>query len=100
VAGPLDQHGVAGRRREHIAEVAAEAEVAVLREGFPALLPHDEEDPGVPGALAKAAEKLHRADLSVRYAYATAYRRSQKTAAVIAVPPADLERASRLFAGH
>jgi hypothetical protein len=53
-----------------------------------------------PGALAKAAEKLHRAGLSVRYAYATAYRRAQKTAAVIAVPPADLERASRLFAGH
>lgn len=53
-----------------------------------------------PGALAKAAEKLRNAGISVKYAYATAYRRAQKTAAVIAVPPGDLGRASRLFAGH
>lgn len=53
-----------------------------------------------PGALAKAAEKLRNAGINVTYAYATAYRRAQKTAAVIAVPPGDLDRASRLFAGH
>ncbi len=53
-----------------------------------------------PGALAKAAEKLHRAGVSVRYAYATAYRRAQKTAAVIAVSSSDLDRAGRLFAGY
>jgi hypothetical protein len=53
-----------------------------------------------PGALAKAAEKLHKAGVTVIYAYATAYRRAQKTAAVIAVPPGDLQRAGRLFAGY
>ena len=53
-----------------------------------------------PGALAKAAEKLSRAGINVRYAYATAYRRAGKTAAVIAVPSSDLGRASRLFAGQ
>ena len=56
--------------------------------------------PNRPGALAKATEKLSRAGISVRYAYATAYRRGQKTAAVIAVASSDLDRASRLFAGH
>ncbi|MGQ0736250.1 MAG: hypothetical protein ACT4QD_21675 [Acidobacteriota bacterium] len=53
-----------------------------------------------PGALAKAAEKLQRAGIDVKYAYATVYRRAQKTAAVIAVGSSDLDRASRLFAGH
>ena len=53
-----------------------------------------------PGALAKAAEKLARAGIAIRYAHATTYRRAQKTAAVIAVTPADLDRAGRLFAGR
>jgi hypothetical protein len=53
-----------------------------------------------PGALAKAAEKLARAGIAIRYAHATTYRRAQKTAAVIAVAPTDLERAGRLFAGQ
>jgi hypothetical protein len=53
-----------------------------------------------PGALAKAAEKLHRAGINITYAYVTAYRRAHTAAAVIAVPPGDLDRASRLFAGH
>jgi len=53
-----------------------------------------------PGALAKAAEKLHRAGIQIKYAYATAYQRAQKTAAVIAVPPGNFEEASRLFAGY
>ncbi len=50
-----------------------------------------------PGALAKAVEKLARADVDVRYAYATAYTKAQKTAAVIAVGDADLKRAVKLF---
>ncbi len=50
-----------------------------------------------PGALAKTAEKLHRANIDIRYAYATAYAKAQKTAAVIAVAPADLERAERVL---
>jgi hypothetical protein len=53
-----------------------------------------------PGALAKAAEKLARAGIAIRYAHATTYRQAQKTAAVIAVAPPDLERAGRLFAGQ
>ncbi len=53
-----------------------------------------------PGALAKAAEKLAEAGISVRYAYATADRRAGKTAAVIAVAASDLDRASRLFKGQ
>jgi hypothetical protein len=53
-----------------------------------------------PGALAKAAEKLARAGIAIRYAHATSYRQAQKTAAVIAVSPPDLERAGRLFAGR
>ena len=39
-----------------------------------------------PGALARAVEKLARAHIDIRYAYATAHSRAQKTAAVIAVP--------------
>ena len=53
-----------------------------------------------PGALAKATERLARARINIRYAYATSYRRAQRTAAVIAVSAGDLARASRLVAGH
>lgn len=53
-----------------------------------------------PGALARAMEKLHRAAIDVRYLYATASPRAKKTAAVLAVNEADLERAARLLAGH
>jgi hypothetical protein len=49
-----------------------------------------------PGALAKAVEKLARANIDVRYLYATAYTKAQKTAAVIAVAEEDLERAAKL----
>jgi hypothetical protein len=49
-----------------------------------------------PGALAKAVEKLARANIDVRYLYATAYTKAQKTAAVIAVADEDLERAAKL----
>jgi hypothetical protein len=49
-----------------------------------------------PGALAKTVEKLARANVDVRYLYATAYAKAQKTAAVIAVADEDLERASKL----
>jgi hypothetical protein len=49
-----------------------------------------------PGALAKAVEKLARANIDVRYLYATAYTKAQKTAAVIAVADEDVERASKL----
>lgn len=50
-----------------------------------------------PGALARAAEKLARASIDIRYAYATAYSRTQKTAAVIAVKEPDLDRAVKLL---
>jgi hypothetical protein len=50
-----------------------------------------------PGALAKAVEKLARARLDIRYAYATASSRARKTAAVIAVNDADLARAAKLL---
>ena len=50
-----------------------------------------------PGALAKAVEKLAKADIDVRYAYATAYTKAQKTAAVLAVDEKELERAVQLF---
>ncbi len=50
-----------------------------------------------PGALARAVEKLARAGIDIRYAYATAHSRAQKTAAVIAVGPEDLDRADRLL---
>jgi len=51
-----------------------------------------------PGALAKAIEKLAKADIDVRYAYATAFSKAQKTAAVIAVEESQLDRADKLFA--
>ena len=50
-----------------------------------------------PGALAKAVEKLARARISIRYAYATASPRTKTTAAVVAVTEADLPRALKLF---
>ena len=49
-----------------------------------------------PGALARAVEKLARANIDVRYLYATAYTKAQKTAAVIAVAEEDLEKAAKL----
>lgn len=50
-----------------------------------------------PGALAKAVEKLARAKIDVKYAYATAYTKAQKTAAVVAVEGKDLPRAVQLL---
>jgi hypothetical protein len=50
-----------------------------------------------PGALAKAVEKLAKATIGIRYAYATASSRTKKTAAVVAVAEADLPRALRLL---
>ena len=50
-----------------------------------------------PGALAKAVEKLARAGIGIRYAYATASSRTKTTAAVVAVSEKDLPRALRLF---
>ncbi len=50
-----------------------------------------------PGALAKAVEKLAKARIGVRYAYATASSRTKTTAAVIAVSESDLPRAVRLL---
>jgi hypothetical protein len=50
-----------------------------------------------PGALAKAVEKLARARISIKYAYATASSRTKTTAAVIAVTEIDLPRALKLF---
>jgi hypothetical protein len=50
-----------------------------------------------PGALAKAVEKLARAGIAIRFAYATAYSKAQKTAAVIAVGDRDLDRAVSLL---
>jgi hypothetical protein len=50
-----------------------------------------------PGALAKAVEKLARARIQIRYAYATASSRTQRTAAVLAVPEEELPRALRLL---
>jgi hypothetical protein len=50
-----------------------------------------------PGALAKAVEKLAKAGIGIRYAYATASSRTKKTAAVIAVAEGDLPRALRLL---
>lgn len=50
-----------------------------------------------PGALAKAVEKLAKARIDIRYAYATASPRAKKTAAVIAVPDAELPRAVKLL---
>lgn len=50
-----------------------------------------------PGALARAVEKLARAEIHIRYLYATASTRTQKTAAVLAVQEGDLPRALRLL---
>lgn len=50
-----------------------------------------------PGALAKAVEKLARAHINVRYAYATASPRTRRTAAVVAVPEPELPRALKLL---
>jgi hypothetical protein len=50
-----------------------------------------------PGALAKAVEKLARARIDIRYAYATAHTKAQKTAAVIAVAEPHLDRAVQLM---
>ena len=50
-----------------------------------------------PGALAKAVEKLARAQINIRYAYATASSRTRKTAAVVAVAATDLPRALQLL---
>lgn len=50
-----------------------------------------------PGSLAKAMEKLARAKIGVKYAYATAYTKGRKTAAVVAVEEKDLSKALRLI---
>jgi hypothetical protein len=50
-----------------------------------------------PGALARAVEKLAKARIDIRYAYATASTRTQKTAAVVAVDEAELPRALQLL---
>lgn len=50
-----------------------------------------------PGAIAKAMEKLARAKINVRYAYATAFRNSKKSGAVIAVSEEDLPKAFKLL---
>jgi hypothetical protein len=50
-----------------------------------------------PGALAKAVEKLARAKIDIRYAYATASSRTRTTAAVIAVAAENLPRATQLL---
>ena len=50
-----------------------------------------------PGALARAVEKLAKARIDIRYAYATTSPRAKKTAAVIAVADADLLRALKLL---
>lgn len=50
-----------------------------------------------PGAIAKAMEKLARAKIDIKYAYATAYSRARKTATVIAVADDDIPRAVRLI---
>ena len=50
-----------------------------------------------PGALAKTVEKLARAQINIKSAYATAQLRSRKTAAVIAVDTPDLDRALKLL---
>jgi hypothetical protein len=50
-----------------------------------------------PGALARAVEKLAKAGIDVRFLYATAYTKAQKTAAVISVAKDDLARALALL---
>jgi hypothetical protein len=51
----------------------------------------------LPGALARAVEKLAKARIDIRYAYATASPRGRKTATVIAVAEEDLPRAVKLL---
>jgi hypothetical protein len=50
-----------------------------------------------PGALAKAVEKLAKAGIDIRYAYATTSVRARKTAAVVAVAGEYLARAATLL---
>lgn len=50
-----------------------------------------------PGALARAIEKLARARINIRYAYATASPRTRKAAAVVAVSEGDLPQAVKLL---
>jgi hypothetical protein len=50
-----------------------------------------------PGSIAKAMEKLARAGINVRYAYATALRKARKSGAVIAVAQEDLPKALKLL---
>lgn len=50
-----------------------------------------------PGAIARAMEKLARADIDVKFVYATAYTKAQKTAAVVSVAEEDLPRTLRLL---
>jgi hypothetical protein len=50
-----------------------------------------------PGALARAIEKLARARINIRYAYATASPKTRTTAAVVAVDESDLPRAVKLL---
>jgi hypothetical protein len=50
-----------------------------------------------PGALAKAIEKLARARIGIRYAYATASARTRRTAAVVAVGEGELPSALKLL---
>jgi hypothetical protein len=50
-----------------------------------------------PGALARAIEKLARARIDIRYAYATASPRTRKAAAVVSTSEADLLRAVKLL---
>lgn len=50
-----------------------------------------------PGSLAKAMEKLARAKIDVKYAYATAFTKARKTAAVVAVDEKELLKARRLL---
>jgi hypothetical protein len=50
-----------------------------------------------PGALAKTVEKLAKARIAIRYAYATASSRTRTTAAVVAVSDGNLPKALKLL---
>jgi hypothetical protein len=50
-----------------------------------------------PGALAKAVEKLARAEINIRFAYVTTFMKARKAAAIIAVAESELERAAKLL---
>ena len=50
-----------------------------------------------PGALARAVEKLAKARIDIKYAYATSSPRGRKAAAVVSVGANDLARAARLL---